>query len=242
MKSMQASRYSNARNPNKKDVSARRRRMQEKRKIPWTLIVPAIVVVVIVFGVIYAESNIGPTTILTTAPGNYNFPLPCGGQGSLFMHIHPWLRIVINGQNITLPADIGISSSCTEPVHTHDASGIIHIESETNTNFTLGDFFNIWAATFAYAVINNEKAPIVFNSTDILGFRTNQTHSLVLFVDGKESSAYGSLVLNELDYCDASNSLSQASPCYATAQGSPYYGGQSGYTFGTGHTILIEYT
>jgi hypothetical protein len=215
--------------------------MQEKGKIPWTLVAPAIIVVLIVLGVIYAESSSGPTTILTTAPGNYNFAFTCEGQGSLFMHIHPWLRIVINGRNITLPVDIGLISSCTEPVHTHDASGIIHIESEANTNFTLGDFFNIWAATFAYAVINNTKAPIVFNSTDILGFKTNQAHSLVLLVDGKQSSAYGSLVLNTLDYCNSSNSVSQSSPCYATAQGNPYYGGSNGYTFGTGHTILIEY-
>ncbi|MDA4111389.1 MAG: hypothetical protein OK439_02540 [Thaumarchaeota archaeon] len=240
MKPMEATKYSNAKRPDR-DVSARRRRMQEKGKIPWTLVAPAIIVLVIILGVIYAESSKGPSTIMTTSPGNYNFPFACEGQGSLYMHIHPWLRIVINGQNITVPADIGLTSSCTEPVHTHDASGIIHIESETNSNFTLGDFFNIWGTTFANAVINNTKDPIVFNSTDILGFKTDKTHSLSLVVDGTESNAYGSLVLNTLDYCNAANSVAQSSPCYATAQGNPYFGGPNGYQFGTGHTILIEY-
>src|SRR5437879_2819351 len=98
-----------------KDVSARRRKMQEKGKIPWALVAPAIIVVVIVLGVIYAESSAGPNTILTTVPGSYNFPFSCEGQGTLFMHIHPWLRIVINGQNVTVPADIGDVSTCTEP-------------------------------------------------------------------------------------------------------------------------------
>jgi len=238
---MKTTKYIRARRPDNKDLSARRRRMNEKGKIPWTLIVPSVVVVVIVLGIIYVESSTGPSTILTTAPDNYTFPFSCSGEGSLFMHVHPWLRIIINGQNIEVPADIGLTSSCTQPVHTHDASGIIHIESETNTNFTLQDFFNIWAATFAYAVINNTKAPIVFNSTDILGFRTDQTHSVSLIVDGKESSSYGALLLNPLDYCNASNSISQSSPCYVTAQGNPYYNTPSGYSFGTGHTILIEY-
>lgn len=227
--------------PNDKNMSARRRRIQEKGRIPWTYVIPAIFVVSIILGVVYVESNTGTSTIMTTAIGNNNFPLPCSGDQSLLMHVHPWLRIVVNNHNITIPAYVGATNSCDEPVHTHDASGIIHIESSTNTNFTLGEFFAIWAATYSYAVINNTKAPIVFNSSDILGFKSDQSHSVVLLVDGQRSNAYGSLVLNSLDYCNASNSISASSPCYATAQGNPYYSGPSGYYFGTGHTVVIEY-
>ncbi len=215
--------------------------MQEKGRIPWSYIVPAIVVVVVVLGVVYIESSTGPSTIVTTGIGNGIFPLACSSEQSLVMHVHPWLRIVIENQNITIPSNVGVTVSCDEPVHTHDSSGIIHIESSTYTNFTLGEFFEIWAATYAYAAINNTKAPIVFNSTDILGFRADQSHSVVLLVDGQKSNAYGSLVLNSLDYCNASNSVSASSPCYATAQGNPFYSGSSGYDFGTGHTIVIEY-
>ena len=225
----------------KKDVSARRRKMQEKGKVPWTYVVLAFVMVGVIVGVIYAESSTGSSTVLTLASGNNNFPFACSGQQSLFMHIHPWLRIMINNHNITIPADIGVTSSCDQPVHTHDSSGIIHIESPTNTNFTLGDFFRIWAASYAYAIVNNTKAPIIFNSTDILGFKAEGSHTVALVVDGQKSNTYNSLVLNYLDYCNATNSVSTSSPCYATAQGNPYYSGPLGYSYGTGHTILIEY-
>jgi hypothetical protein len=30
------------------------------------------------------------------------------------------------------------------PLHTHDASGTIHVESNTIRNYTLGEFLNIW--------------------------------------------------------------------------------------------------
>jgi len=30
------------------------------------------------------------------------------------------------------------------PLHTHDASGTIHVESNANRNYKLGEFLNIW--------------------------------------------------------------------------------------------------
>jgi len=30
------------------------------------------------------------------------------------------------------------------PLHTHDATGLIHVESNTIRNFTLGEFLDIW--------------------------------------------------------------------------------------------------
>jgi len=179
------------------------------------------------------------------------FPFPCLAE-STAIHIHPWLRIVINGQNVTIPAAVGIenpsfetaggykvavSGSCFEPLHTHDSSGIIHIESGTNSPFTLGDFFRVWQATYGTVAIDGSAHPIVFNPTDILGFKADATHEIVVLVDGKPSTQFSSLVLNQLDYCDAS---STGPPCYPTAGGNPYYNGQT-YPYGTENTIVIEY-
>jgi hypothetical protein len=167
-------------------------------------------------------------------------PFPCAGSEGTVLHIHPYLRIAINKENVTIPADIGILSSgtCFEPVHTHDASGIIHVESAgTSTQYTLAEFFQIWSATYHSVTIGGVQHQIAFNSTDILGFNADATHKVVLFVDGKPSSEYGSLVLNPLDYCSAGTT---GPPCSPTAVGTPYYGGQA-YPFGTGHTIVIEY-
>jgi hypothetical protein len=30
------------------------------------------------------------------------------------------------------------------PLHTHDENGTIHVESNTDRNYTLGEFLNIW--------------------------------------------------------------------------------------------------
>lgn len=164
------------------------------------------------------------------------FPLPCAG--SVSMHVHPYLQIMVNGQSVPIPGDVGISASCLEPVHTHDASGIMHVEAPSaSTQYTLGQFFQIWSATSHTVTVNGAEQPIIFNSTDILGFKTDATHKVVLLVDEKPSTDFGSLVLNSLDYCSAATT---SPPCSPTAIGDPSYGGQQ-YPFGTGHTIVIEY-
>ena len=186
------------------------------------------------------------------AQSTAQFPFPCLQNEALYFHVHPWLRIVINGQNVTIPTAVGIANpviqeglaggglnSCFEPMHTHDSSGIIHIESNTNTNYTLSDFFQVWYATYHTVTIDGTKYPIVFNQTDILGFRADSTHKVVLLVDGKPSDAYGGLNLVPLDYCNAQNG--KTPPCYPTAPGDPQYGSGT-YPYSTGHTVVIEYT
>ncbi|MDA4111321.1 MAG: hypothetical protein OK439_02195 [Thaumarchaeota archaeon] len=242
-----------------RDISARRRRKQEKG-LPWAYIVPALIVLVVIVLAIIIETR-GPSTSSSSylAPGKLNFALPCLPDQNLFMHIHPWIRIVVDGKNVTIPGAIGIenavpsgvstwgevyggsTNTCFEPLHTHDSSGIIHIESTTNTTYTLDDFFQIWAQSYAYSLVNGTQHPIVFNSTDILGFKTNSTDKVVLLVDGHPSTAFGSLVLNTLAYCSA-NDTAASSPCEPTATGAPSWNsGQSPYPYGTGHTIVIEY-
>jgi hypothetical protein len=234
----------------------------DRKGLPWGYIVPAIVVGVVIIGAVYFSTTNGVTSVITTVPTvNTSFPIPCLGAESTFLHIHPWLQIFVNGQGVTIPGGIGIKNpsigspsrggytygggpnSCFEPVHTHDNSGIIHIESPANTNYTLGQFFQIWASTYAYALVGSSKQPIVFSSTNILGFVSNATASVTLLVDGQKSNAYGSLVLNTLAYCNATNSVATSSPCYPTAAGGDpiWNDGTAPYPYGTGHTIIIEY-
>ncbi len=178
-----------------------------------------------------------------TRPGpSSKFPFPCLGAEGTALHIHPWLQIRVNNQTVTIPANIGIQTSitgtCFEPLHTHDASGIIHIESpDTTTIYTIGDFFKIWNATYGTTTVNGAAAPVVFDQTDILGFKNNQNQQVKLLVDGTPSNEYESLKLIPLDYCSAANG--SVPPCNPTAWGNPFYPG--GYQYGTGHTIVIEY-
>jgi hypothetical protein len=76
----------------------------------------------------------------------------------MVLHIHPHLNVTVDGKHLTVPALIGIETSLWKdhsldkyegmagmaPLHTHDASGIIHVESSVKRNYTLGEFLNIW--------------------------------------------------------------------------------------------------
>lgn len=68
------------------------------------------------------------------------------GQEGTVIHIHQHLDVFVNGKKVSVPALIGIDSSAgflTE-LHTHDASGVLHVESATNRNYVLGQFFGEW--------------------------------------------------------------------------------------------------
>lgn len=62
------------------------------------------------------------------------------------LHIHQHLTITVDGAAVSIPADLGIDAAKQQisPIHTHDASGIIHVESPTVTSFTLGQVFDEW--------------------------------------------------------------------------------------------------
>ena len=59
-------------------------------------------------------------------------------------HIHQHLSIFNNGKPVVVPQDIGLTPSFASPLHTHDATGIIHNEYDTDRQFSLGEFFGVW--------------------------------------------------------------------------------------------------
>lgn len=188
---------------------------------------------------------------LDTAPrAGQAFPFPCLGHETLAVHIHPWLRIFINGQPVRIPAGIGIpgaaadgggivsSGSCFEPLHTHDDSGIIHIEGPSpSQTYTLGDFFAVWRATYATVEFAGRPRPVEYTLSSILGFGADSAHRVALLVDGTPSQAGPALVLNRLDYCRAGMTTP---PCWPTAAGDPFPPDLV-TRYGTGHTIVIQY-
>lgn len=172
-----------------------------------------------------------------------DFPFPCLPTEGEQQHIHPYLRIIISGQSILIPAFVGIRElsgrgDCLEPLHTHDASGIIHIESPSPTQlYTLADFFAIWRATYETVDIGGANSPVNYALTDLLGFRVDAQHALRLLVDGTPSPAGPSLVLNSLDYCSAPMT---GPPCEPTAVADPFPP-LLFQQYGTGHTIVLQY-
>lgn len=78
------------------------------------------------------------------------------GREMLESHYHAHLSLFHQGEQVAIPAAIGIvdpgeaqdgfvgSGRAIYWLHTHDASGIIHVESPDRRRYTLGDFFAIW--------------------------------------------------------------------------------------------------
>lgn len=66
--------------------------------------------------------------------------------GNEKFHIHAALHIYDHGLLIPVPAEIGLEPSqhLETSMHTHDGTGIIHMETVRPYDFTLGDFFAVW--------------------------------------------------------------------------------------------------
>lgn len=72
--------------------------------------------------------------------------LPALAQEGTALHIHQHLDLSVDGRRVTVPGGIGIDESqgFISPLHTHDESGVIHVESPAVRTFTLGQFFAVW--------------------------------------------------------------------------------------------------
>ncbi|HEY6759231.1 MAG TPA: hypothetical protein VI318_07065 [Baekduia sp.] len=72
------------------------------------------------------------------------------GQSDTIFHIHALLRIYVDGRPVPVPAGIGIDplTGFIAPLHTHDATGIIHLEADRPYPFTLGQVFTVWGVRF----------------------------------------------------------------------------------------------
>jgi hypothetical protein len=61
------------------------------------------------------------------------------------LHIHQHLDIFVNGKHELVPQGVGIyDGQFLTELHTHDPTGIIHVESPVAKHFDLGQFFGVW--------------------------------------------------------------------------------------------------
>ncbi|NUS10727.1 MAG: hypothetical protein HOY69_04860 [Streptomyces sp.] len=102
--------------------------------------------------------------------------LPMLGAEGQVLHIHSHLDVFVDGKAVTVPAEIGIDipKQQISPLHTHDTSGVVHIESPVKADFTLGQFMTEW------------NVPI---GKDTLGtFKAGGGKELHVYVNGKEQT------------------------------------------------------
>ncbi len=103
-------------------------------------------------------------------------PLTEEGQ---VVHIHQHLDLFVDGEPVEVPGDIGIGpqSAFISDLHTHASypPGIIHVESPTQRQFTLGQFFAVWG--------------VPLSATSIGSLRETAAKKLSVFVDGEPVTA-----------------------------------------------------
>ncbi|MFC5908923.1 hypothetical protein [Streptacidiphilus monticola] len=102
--------------------------------------------------------------------------LPMLSTEGTVLHLHTHLDVYVDGKQVQVPAEIGIDQATQQisPLHSHDTSGVIHIESPEKKDFTLGQFLKEW------------QVPL---STSQLGdLKTDATHTLIAYVNGRPAS------------------------------------------------------
>ena len=140
----------------------------------------------------------------------YNGPAPPPGyvipQGPL--HWHPWLKIIVKGQEQKIPDNIGITIGKTmdldigsdmgaAPIHTHDGAEDqnpnygrkLHMESlapyKKPISLTLGYFFDIWGKTF--------------NDTCIFEYCNGPNEIVKMFVNDKPNTDFENYFMRDGD-------------------------------------------
>ena len=108
-------------------------------------------------------------------------------QSDTAYHAHVALRVYVNGSQVPVPADIGINApeEYLAPLHTHDASGIIHMEASEAYPFTLGQLFTVWGVTFT--------------STQLGSYVAGNGNVLAVYVNGSPVTSFVSYVMRAHD-------------------------------------------
>jgi hypothetical protein len=122
-----------------------RRRKRQKRLLMFAIPILAVVFVFVAYVAMQAQEQ--------------------GIGADMVSHIHPNLTLIVDGSPSSVPENIGIGAPLYKdhsldkfgmtgmaPIHTHDSSGVIHVESNTNRSYTFDEFLNIWGLDL------NEKA------------------------------------------------------------------------------------
>jgi hypothetical protein len=80
--------------------------------------------------------------------GQLGLPVLSAEDTSLHFHIH--LDVEVDGKTVEIPDDIGRNEAAgfITVLHTHDSSGIIHVESPKGHEYTLGQVFDVWGVRF----------------------------------------------------------------------------------------------
>ena len=164
-----------------KHTTGEKKRNTHVKKIRNWIIFIALIGVIIGFVAWIVGGAISESRSCKTDPAT---EINIGGHTNLKLHIHADLRILIDGEEQFIPANIGVSPGVMRPIHTHDSSGELHIEGPCARDFTLGDFFSIFGREFSRQCIFDKCV---------------DNGSLKFVVDGRENFGFENYVMRDGD-------------------------------------------
>jgi hypothetical protein len=154
------------------------RRQQKARQRRQRLLIAAgaavvaAVIAVVIIVVVANRPATNASAVAKPANGATVDGIRCQTNEQVAYHIHSHLAIFDNGVQQAVPHGIGIpgpqtvqngfvsSGKCFYWLHTHDATGVIHIESPTQQTYTLGQFFDIWGRKLSSDQVGSAKGQV----------------------------------------------------------------------------------
>ncbi len=115
------------------------------------------------------------------------FGMQISGQGTMgtkmMMHIHPQISVSVSGQPTIVPENVGIDKTLWKdhsldkygmqgmsPLHTHDSSGTIHVESLVDRDYILGEFLDVWGGL---DTSNDKAVKVIVNGQALPDWRNH---------------------------------------------------------------------
>ena len=169
-------------------VRRRIARAQRRRQLAWIVGIT----VVVAAGVFFFTNREDQGTATVTLPGELTTEAPWDANAAksaaratalglpaegTTMHEHADVQIFVHGTGEPVPTDIGIDASkgTIQSIHTHDDTGLVHLESSQSREFTLGEFFGVWGVRFtpsclgAYCNEGNNRLQVFVDGDEVTG-------------------------------------------------------------------------
>ena len=105
----------------------------------------------------------------------------------VIFHIHANMEVYTDGKRQTVPSQVGIDQThqLLASLHTHDTSGVIHMEAVQPYPFKLGQFFNVWG--------------VKLTQTQLGDYHVGNGLVLQVWVNGKQVKSFVNYVMKPHD-------------------------------------------
>jgi hypothetical protein len=163
-----------ARNSQRKLAEIRRQQQARQTRLRILAGSAALAAVALIVVAVIAFTG-GRTTaqrVRATPTGATVDGIACQTSEQVAYHIHAHLTIYASGARQVVPAGIGIpgpqqvidgfvaGGKCLYWLHTHDATGVVHIESPVRRGYTLGQFFDVWGRPLSDTQVGGDTGQV----------------------------------------------------------------------------------